>query len=57
MEENYMRQVKMKSNRDYAWEKLQDTMALLRKAEDADERKALREQAAAYATIVTAYDV
>ena len=47
----------MKSNRDYAWEKLEDTMALLRKAEDVDERKALREQAAAYATIVTAYDV
>ncbi len=38
----------------YALNKLRDSMRLLMKAEASDERKELREQAAAYAAIVTA---
>lgn len=38
----------------YAFEKLAYTMELLMKAEASDERKQLREQAAAYAAIITA---
>jgi len=45
------------NHKRYALEKLNDTMVLLRTAEDAEERKALREQAASYAAIVTAYTV
>lgn len=45
------------NHKPYALEKLNDTMALLRVAEEPEQRKALREQAAAYAAIVTAYTV